>query len=239
MTKQSIYNVLRTIRYIVYSIYFNFHYLPFKQAIRLPILLYKPHLHQLKGSIVIDTNKISTGMVKLGYPSSYLYPNNGIMYENGGGTIVIHGRMAIGNASAISIGPKGKLELFPYVGATAALKLVCFHKIVIGENTLIGWDCIIMDTDLHSCTTVDEHHKTIGHTTGYAPILIGRDVWIGTGAIILKGVTVKDRCIIAARTVYTSSSNNISEYSLVAGTPPRVIKGGVFHNRFDDTINYQ
>ena len=239
MTKQSIYNVLRTIRYIVYSIYFNFHYLPFKQAIRLPILLYKPHLHQLKGSIVIDTNKISTGMVKLGYPSSYLYPNNGIMYENGGGTIVIHGRMAIGNASAISIGPKGKLELFPYVGATASLKLVCYHRIVIGTNTLIGWDCIVMDTDLHSCTIVNDNHQKKRMTKGYDPVLIGEDVWIGNGALILKGSIINNKCIVASRTVYTKTSTTFPEYCLIAGTPPRVIKEGVFHNRFDDIINYQ
>lgn len=35
------------------SIYFNFHYLPFKQAMRLPIWLYKPHFLALKGKIII------------------------------------------------------------------------------------------------------------------------------------------------------------------------------------------
>lgn len=39
------------LRSILWSIYFNFHYLPFKYAIKLPVILYKPHFRKLKGSI--------------------------------------------------------------------------------------------------------------------------------------------------------------------------------------------
>ena len=42
-----------TIRFIVPNIYFNFHYLPFRQACRMPILFYKPHFGILKGKIQI------------------------------------------------------------------------------------------------------------------------------------------------------------------------------------------
>ena len=41
------------LRSIIPTIYFNFHYLPFKQAIKLPIFLYKPHLKLMKGTITI------------------------------------------------------------------------------------------------------------------------------------------------------------------------------------------
>lgn len=37
------------LRSIIPTIYFNFHYLPFRQAIKLPIILYKPHLKLMKG----------------------------------------------------------------------------------------------------------------------------------------------------------------------------------------------
>lgn len=42
------------LKYIIPTIYFNFHYLPFKQAVKLPILLYKPHFLNLKGKIIIS-----------------------------------------------------------------------------------------------------------------------------------------------------------------------------------------
>lgn len=42
------------LRYIIQSIYFNFHYLPFRQAIHLPILLYRPVFRELRGTILIS-----------------------------------------------------------------------------------------------------------------------------------------------------------------------------------------
>ena len=43
------------LKYIIPTIYFNFHYLPFKQAIRLPVFLRKPKLLTLKGRVIIQT----------------------------------------------------------------------------------------------------------------------------------------------------------------------------------------
>ena len=43
----------RDLRSILQSVYFNFHYLPFSQAARLPILLYKPRLLKLQGNVKI------------------------------------------------------------------------------------------------------------------------------------------------------------------------------------------
>lgn len=48
-----LWNNRRILRSILPTIYFNFHYLPFSQAIRLPILLYKPRLLKMKGNVKI------------------------------------------------------------------------------------------------------------------------------------------------------------------------------------------
>ena len=50
---------------IIPSIFFNLKHLPFSQAIRLPIWINKPHLHQVNGSIEIDA-PIKPGMIRLG-----------------------------------------------------------------------------------------------------------------------------------------------------------------------------
>lgn len=47
-------NAIRVLRYLPWSIYFNFHYLPFGQAIHLPILLYKPRILKSKGHVKIE-----------------------------------------------------------------------------------------------------------------------------------------------------------------------------------------
>ena len=57
----------------------------------------------------------------------------------------------------------------------------------------------------------DNHKKTI----------IGNDVWIGAGAIILGGVTIGNGAVIGAGAIVTKS---VSDYAIVAGTPARVIK---------------
>lgn len=50
---------------------------------------------------------------------------------------------------------------------------------------------------------------------------IGHDVWIGTNAIILRGVTVGNGAVIAAGAIVTK---DVPEYAVVAGVPARVIK---------------
>lgn len=53
MNKKKLRRYLQELRYIVPTLYFNFHYLPWRQAIKLPIVLYKPHLLACKGKVRI------------------------------------------------------------------------------------------------------------------------------------------------------------------------------------------
>lgn len=50
----------------------------------------------------------------------------------------------------------------------------------------------------------------------FEPVIIGKDVWIGVGARILKGVTVGDHSIIAANAVVTK---DVPAYAIVGGVP--------------------
>jgi len=52
-------------------------------------------------------------------------------------------------------------------------------------------------------------------------IIIGSDVWIGTDAMILSGVTIGDGAIIASRSVVTE---NIPPYAIVAGISAKIIR---------------
>lgn len=72
------------LRSILKTIWFNFHYLPFRQAIKLPILLYKPKFLVCKGRIKID-GPVHFGMITLGCYRVSIYPNTGFTYENWGG----------------------------------------------------------------------------------------------------------------------------------------------------------
>lgn len=53
------------------------------------------------------------------------------------------------------------------------------------------------------------------------PVLIGNDVWIGHGAVIMPGITVGDGAVIAANAVVT---RDVAAYAVVGGVPARLIR---------------
>lgn len=54
-----------------------------------------------------------------------------------------------------------------------------------------------------------------------APIVIGNDVWIGGGSIILAGITIGDGAVIAAGAVV---NKDVPAYTIVGGVPAKVLK---------------
>ena len=57
--------------------------------------------------------------------------------------------------------------------------------------------------------------------TEYKKVYIGDDVWIGTNAMILDGVTIGSHAVIAAGAVVTK---DVPEYAIVGGVPAKIIK---------------
>lgn len=83
--------------------------------------------------------------------------------------------------------------------------------ITIGDYTLIGPNVQIY-TPQHPMEYME---RRITQEYAY-PVTIGKDCWIGGGAIICPGVTIGDRCIVAAGSVVT---RDVPDDSLVAGNP--------------------
>ena len=81
----------------------------------------------------------------------------------------------------------------------------------IGKNTLIGPNCQFY-TPQHPMDYVERRQpKETGH-----PITIGEDCWLGGSVVVCPGVTIGNRCIIAAGSVVTK---DIPDDSLAAGYP--------------------
>ena len=86
--------------------------------------------------------------------------------------------------------------------------------ISIGDGTLIGHR-VTLATINHGLPPDQRHVHNI------APIVIGKDVWIGSGAILLPGVHVGDGAVVAAGSVVRE---DVPPRTIVAGVPARIIK---------------
>lgn len=97
--------------------------------------------------------------------------------------------------------------------------IYCAEKIVIGDNVLIGGGCRIYDTDFHP---VDYAERVVDKKKGCrASVHIAEGVWLCAGVVILKGVHVGARSVIAAGSVVT---RDVPADELWGGAPARFIK---------------
>ena len=88
-------------------------------------------------------------------------------------------------------------------------------EVTIGDRTQIGPAVQIYSADHPR----DAAQRREGLEFG-RPVRIGRDVWIGGGAIILPGVTIGDSAIIGAGSVVT---RDVEESATVVGNPARLV----------------
>ena len=86
--------------------------------------------------------------------------------------------------------------------------------VYIGENSLIGHN-VILATLNHD---VDPYHRADLHPK---PIHIGKRVWIGSGSMILPGITIGDNSIVGAGSIVTK---DVPPNVIVAGNPAKFIK---------------
>jgi len=90
-------------------------------------------------------------------------------------------------------------------------------KIIIGENSVVASGVNIIDSNGHE---VLSKNRTTGRDNP-EKIIIGKNVWIGLNAIILKGTTIGDNSIVAAGSVV---KGNIPENVVVQGNIAKVVK---------------
>lgn len=117
-----------------------------------------------------------------------------------------------------------------YFGNNCEVNMNCTflddNKIVIGDNALIAPNVQIY-TAFHPTNAVDRfgEPKEDGSfefcKTQTAPVIIGDNVWIGGGAIILPGVMIGDNVVIGAGSVVTK---DIPSNVVAVGNPCKVVR---------------
>lgn len=216
------------------TLYFNFHYLPFKQAIRLPIIFCSGvKLIDLHGEVKL-VGPIHTGMVLLGWNGNALYQQNSTkcVWANHGGICTFSDKDEFNTGLAIEIGKYGMLSFGENVLLGPMVRISCFDSVSIEANSRIAWESIILDTDFHSTINTE----TGGSSPLTKPIRIGKNNWLGIRNFIMKGVETPDFCISSAYSLL-NKKYDVPNYSLIGGVPAKFIKDGLFRDLSSNIFN--
>ena len=104
------------------------------------------------------------------------------------------------------------------VGENVFINACCHFQdhggVTIGDGCQIGHN-VVFATLTHGLSPAERTH------TYPAPIVLGKNVWVGSNATILQGVTIGDNAVVAAGAVVTK---DVAANTVVGGVPAKFIK---------------
>jgi len=116
-------------------------------------------------------------------------------------------------------------------------------KILIGNNTVVGRNCILMGSIIiknNVSITAETYIFTTSHIVDdpyfscfYTSVIINDHAWIGARAIIQPGVEIGEGAIVGSGAVVTK---NIPDFEIFAGVPAKRI--GTRSKELKYTLNY-
>ncbi len=132
---------------------------------------------------------------------------------------------------SFSIGPKGSCSIGDFTLLNGAI-IMAEERIEIGRYCLISWNVGIADSDFHPLDAASRRIDAMALAPFLPnrpprpeiktkPVIIEDDVWIGMGAVILKGVRIGQGSVVAAGAVVT---RDVPPNTVVAGNPAVPVK---------------
>lgn len=167
--------------------------------------------------------KIGNGCLMYNYinikisPKSFVKIGNNVVIKSGDG----YNALARNIQASLCIEQGAKLIIGNHVGLSSPC-ILASKGIYIGNNCIIGADCLLLDTDSHNINyLLRRDWINDAPTSSKSEIYIEDDVMIGARCIILKGVRIGARTVIGAGSVVTKS---LPADCIAAGNPCKIIK---------------
>jgi acetyltransferase-like isoleucine patch superfamily enzyme len=130
--------------------------------------------------------------------------------KNMGGQILVES-CSFESGVRLEVYPGARLSIGKGTYLNRNVLIVVAESVTIGRGVKVGWDVVIMDTDLHG-------HS--GQPARTKPVVIEDDAWIGCRALLLKGVHIGKGAIIGAGAVVTK---DVPALAVVAGPSATVL----------------
>ncbi|EME5381315.1 hypothetical protein [Enterococcus faecium] len=204
------------------TVLFNFKAFPIKIALKLPVKVHRSvKIGKIpKGSIVINSDKLVSRMVLLGYKGAgFISTAHSTVNILGSGKIIFNRNCVIAEGFNIHC-DNGELIFGSDFYANRNMTIQCENRIEFGKDNLVGWNVCVRDTDGHSVSRNNE--------TNYQErnVFFKDHVWIASDCTILKGTNIEKDCVIGCNSLLCGLKV-IEQGCLVVGVPAIVKRKGV------------
>jgi len=194
---------------------FNFHYFPLKQAVKIPAYVFwNTSFVEMGGSVHLNC-PAKTGLLRIGPHTIGIKDRRTRSLWQVRGGVEVNGSIYLGRGCKVCVEKGAVLRIGDHLHVTGDTSIVCKDSITFGNDCLISWDVIVMDTDFHHI------YRDGVEVNKPRPISIGNHVWIGMGSTVLKGVKISDNIVVSAN---SSITRNLEERNCVYGGVGRSVE---------------
>lgn len=213
----------------LYTLYFNFIFFPFRQAIKFPLFVYGwPKLFSQFGRMQCD-GVCSPGMIKLN--KSY---SQGPQCSCGNTELSIWGKITfkankksdyfeIGSGCRINVLPNAEFVFGANSKIANSCNITVSTKLILGSISRIAHRSQIIDSNYHYMA--DFTKKSVKRHS--APIVIGEYCWICNSTTITGGAVIPNRVIVSSNSLVNKDMSDIPEGSIIGGVPAKLLRTGI------------
>ena len=201
------------------TIYVNFTFLPFKQAIHFPIFVYgKVKIDGHSGKIIIE-DRIRQGMIHWGMNTEKFSASKGSALINiAGGKLILKGPVIFSIDCVLNI--FGECTIGKYSTIGNSVKICCWNKISIGKSCRITVESQVFDTNFHYMRNLETGR--VDRRDGV--VIVGDYCWIGNRSTLSKNTQLPDFSVVSGNSLVNKNfvAENV-KYPLLAGLPAKII----------------
>lgn len=202
------------------TLWINFKCLPFKQAIKFPIICSKcVCFRSLQGTIVLK-GEVYTGMITIGFARTVVDSYKKVVSFYNMGTIVFEGKIRIHTGVKLWINSNAELLFGGQNIVGCDTLIVCYKRIEIGYGAIFSWNCQLYDTNFHFYKNLNNNQIVRRNDC----VKIGLHVHVGNSCTITKGVIIPNYCCISNCSLVNKSFEDEIEPILIGGLPAKILK---------------
>ena len=212
--------MIRRLVNLLYTIYFNMRYMPYKQAVHFPILARTNLCVEKLRRGQIEIGDIRPFMVTLGGGKSpAMNSGRACIYLSKNAKLIFRGHANISEGTVLRCDKNGIIEFGKDFYCNCNCYFRTSSKISFGDDCAVGWNCTINTSDGHHVWHDGKEVEMEG------PVKVGNRVWITSEVTINKHVHITDNCVVAQRAVVTKPF--YETHCLIGGIPAKVISRGI------------